>query len=107
MFPVLATIGLRRVGAQCAADAVGVTTACPPFPLSPSPLPRQYVSCNAKTMLPALERLSSQYAVRRFALLDLFPYTEWVEVAVHLSRRDLPYARHEDPAAGAAAAGLP
>lgn len=39
----------------------------------------QYVSCNARSMLPALDRLSDQFVVRRFALLDLFPYTgAWV-----------------------------
>ena len=45
-----------------------------------------YVSCNAVTMLPALESLQRTHSVQRFALLDLFPYTKFVECAVYLER---------------------
>jgi tRNA (uracil-5-)-methyltransferase len=47
-----------------------------------------YVSCNADTLLPAMATLHETHAVERFALLDLFPYTKFREVAVHLRRRD-------------------
>lgn len=46
-----------------------------------------YVSCNTATLFPCLHKLRDTHAIRRVALLDLFPLTHYVETAVWLQRR--------------------
>ena len=46
-----------------------------------------YISCNAETLKACLERLTNTHEVRSFKVYDHFPYTEWSECVVHLSKK--------------------
>ena len=46
-----------------------------------------YISCNPDTLQDALEALAPTHSLKRFVLLDHFPYTEMRECGVHLVRR--------------------
>ena len=46
-----------------------------------------YISCNPETLQDALEALAPTHSLKRFVLLDHFPFTEMRECGVHLVRR--------------------
>ena len=48
-----------------------------------------YVSCNPQALARDLAKLVAAYAIKRCAVVDLFPHTEHVETVVQLTRDKL------------------